>query len=256
MARLSTPTAASSDKTAEIQHNHLVSPRSKGEDALPAKQVIIVTGASSGFGAMTVRALADAGHDVYAGMRDIAGRNAKAAQEAADYASEQSVDLRAIEMDVSEQASVDAAVQTIISTEERLDVIVHNAGHMVLGPLESFTTDQLMSIYDTNVLSTQRLNRAALPHLRNQRDGLVVWVGSTSTRGGNRGNIRGVRGGRGGQPVRRNQPPASASAGLSPEATNRSLRCGAPDRFPDRRQLIRMRATWTRDASSKPPGQL
>jgi NADP-dependent 3-hydroxy acid dehydrogenase YdfG len=152
---------------------------------VPAKQVIVVTGASSGFGAMTVRALADAGHNVYAGMRDIAGRNAKAAEEAADYASEQSVHLRAIEMDVSEQASVDAAVQTIISTEARLDVIVHNAGHMVLGPLESFTTDQLMSIYDTNVLSTQRLNRAALPHLRNQRDGLVVWVGSTSTIGGN-----------------------------------------------------------------------
>ena len=141
---------------------------------MPAKQVIIVTGASSGFGAMTVRALADAGHNVYAGMRDIAGRNAEAAQEAADYASEQSVDLRAIEMDFSEQASVEAAVQTIISTEGRLDVIVHNAGHMVLGPLESFTTDQLMSVYDTNVLSTQRLNRAALPHLRNQRDGLVA----------------------------------------------------------------------------------
>jgi NAD(P)-dependent dehydrogenase (short-subunit alcohol dehydrogenase family) len=151
---------------------------------MPAEQVIVVTGASSGFGAMTVRALADAGHTVYAGMRDIAGRNAKAAKEAAEYASEHSVHLRAIEMDVSEQASVDAAVGNIISNEVRLDVIVHNAGHMVLGPLESFTPDQLMSIYDTNVLSTQRLNRAALPHLRNQRDGLVVWVGSTSTRGG------------------------------------------------------------------------
>jgi NAD(P)-dependent dehydrogenase (short-subunit alcohol dehydrogenase family) len=148
------------------------------------KQVIVVSGASSGFGALTVRALADAGHTVYAGMRAIGGRNAEAAQEAADYASEHSVDLHALEMDVSEQASVDAAVDTIISTETRLDVIVHNAGHMVLGPLESFTTDQLVSIYDTNVLSTQRLNRAALPHLRNQRDGLIVWVGSTSTRGG------------------------------------------------------------------------
>jgi NAD(P)-dependent dehydrogenase (short-subunit alcohol dehydrogenase family) len=151
---------------------------------MPAEQVIVVTGASSGFGAMTVRALADAGHIVYAGMRETAGRNAKAAQETADYASGHSVDLRVIEMDVSDQASVDAAVEAITSTEERLDVIVHNAGHMVLGPLESFTTDQLMSIYDTNVLSTQRLNRAALPHLRSQRDGLVIWVGSTSTRGG------------------------------------------------------------------------
>ena len=177
---------------------------------------------------MTGRALADAGHDVYAGMRDIAGRNAKAAQEAADYANEQSVDLHAVEMDVLEQASVDAAVQTIISTEERLDVIVHNAGHMVLGPLESFTTDQLVSIYDTNVLSTQRLNRAALPHLRNQRDGLVVWVGSTSTRGGNRGNIRGVRGGRGGQPVRRNQPRARAPPPVSVPRRRTALFAAAP----------------------------
>jgi NAD(P)-dependent dehydrogenase (short-subunit alcohol dehydrogenase family) len=151
---------------------------------MSSEKVIVVTGASSGFGAMTVRALSDVGHTVYAGMRDIAGRNAKAAEEAADYANEHSAKLRAIEMDVSEQASVDAAVETIVSTEEHLDVIVHNAGHMVLGPLESFTTDQLVSIYDTNVVSTQRLNRAALPHLRNQRDGLVVWVGSTSTRGG------------------------------------------------------------------------
>ena len=78
---------------------------------MPADQVIVVTGASSGFGAMTVRALADAGHRVYAGMRDTAGRNAKAAQEAADYASEHAVALHAIEMDVSEQASVDAAVE-------------------------------------------------------------------------------------------------------------------------------------------------
>ena len=65
---------------------------------MPDGQVIVLTGASSGFGAMTVRALADAGHSVYAGMRDITARNAKAAQEAADYASEHSVNLRAIEM--------------------------------------------------------------------------------------------------------------------------------------------------------------
>jgi NAD(P)-dependent dehydrogenase (short-subunit alcohol dehydrogenase family) len=65
-----------------------------------------------------------------------------------------------------------------------LDVIVHNAGHMVLGPAEAFTVEQVAEIYDVNVLSTQRVNRAALPHLRAQRDGLLVWVGSSSSRGG------------------------------------------------------------------------
>jgi len=63
-------------------------------------------------------------------------------------------------------------------------VIVHNAGHMVFGPSEAFTTDQLMQQYDVNVLGTHRLNRAALPHMRGRGQGLLVWVGSTSTRGG------------------------------------------------------------------------
>ena len=146
--------------------------------------VIVITGASSGFGAMTARALADAGHTVHAGMRDIAARNAPAAAAAATYAAEHGVDLRVVEMDVSDQASVDAAVAGIVERSGRLDVVVHNAGHMVLGPAEGFTPDQLAAVYDTNVLSTQRVNRAALPHLRSQGSGLLVWVGSSSTRGG------------------------------------------------------------------------
>lgn len=147
-------------------------------------KVAIISGASSGFGAMTARELADAGHVVYAGMRDIGGRNTRAAAAAREYASSNSVDLRPVEMDVSDQGSVDAAVAAVISDEGRIDVVVHNAGHMVLGPTEAFTVEQIAEIYDTNVLSTQRLNRAALPHLREQGDGLLVWVGSTSTRGG------------------------------------------------------------------------
>jgi NAD(P)-dependent dehydrogenase (short-subunit alcohol dehydrogenase family) len=94
------------------------------------------------------------------------------------------VDLRAVELDVSSQASVDAAVETIVSEQGSLDVLVHNAGHVVTGPAEAFTPEQIAEIYDTNVLGTQRLNRAALPHLRAQRHGLVVWVSSSSTSGG------------------------------------------------------------------------
>src|SRR5919107_4989261 len=145
---------------------------------------IVVTGASSGFGALTVRALADAGHTVYAGMRETGGRKAPAVAELAGYAREHGVDLRAVEMDVGDQASVDAAVERIVAEGGRLDVGVHNAGHMVLGPTEAFTPEQLAAVYDTNVVSTQRVNRAVLPHLRAQGDGLVVWVGSSSSRGG------------------------------------------------------------------------
>ncbi len=145
---------------------------------------IIITGASSGFGAMTARALADAGHSVWAGMRNITGRNQKAAADAADYATSHGGDLRPVEMDVSDVDSVGNAEETILEVDERIDVVIHNAGHMVLGPTEAFTPEQLAAVYDTNVLSTQRVNRAVLPYFRKQRDGLVVWVGSTSTRGG------------------------------------------------------------------------
>jgi NAD(P)-dependent dehydrogenase (short-subunit alcohol dehydrogenase family) len=147
-------------------------------------KTILVTGASSGFGALTARALADAGHTVYAGIRDTAGHNATAAADAAGYARAESVQLRTVDLDVTSQPSVDVAIAHILAEAGRLDVVVHNAGHMVLGPLEAFTPEQLAESYDINAVSTQRVNRAILPHLRAQRDGLLVWVGSTSTRGG------------------------------------------------------------------------
>jgi len=147
-------------------------------------KVVLVTGASSGFGAMTVRALADAKHVVHAGMRDIGGRNAQAAEAARRYTAEHSVTLRPIVMDVSDQASVDGAVAAVLAEAGRIDVVIHNAGHMVLGPTEAFTPEQVAAVYDTNVLSTQRVNRAVLPAMRAQRDGLVLWVGSSSSRGG------------------------------------------------------------------------
>ena len=145
---------------------------------------IIVTGASSGFGAMSARALADAGHRVYAGMRQTTGRNASAVADLDEYARTNSVDVRALEMDVNSQESVDDAVRRVLDEAGQLDVIVHNAGHMVLGPAEAFTPEELVQVYDVNVLSTQRVNRAILPHMRARGDGLLVWVGSSSTRGG------------------------------------------------------------------------
>ena len=148
------------------------------------KDVIVITGASSGFGALAARALARAGHTVYASIRETQGRNAPQVEAVERYAAEHGVDLRAIELDVLSQTSCDAAIQQIIAMNGRLDVVVHNAGHMVFGPAEAFTPEQLAELYDVNVLSTQRVNRAALPQLRQQRKGLVVWVSSSSAAGG------------------------------------------------------------------------
>ncbi|MFG1642992.1 SDR family oxidoreductase [Amycolatopsis sp. NPDC049252] len=147
-------------------------------------KIIVVTGASSGIGALSARALARAGHTVYAGMRATAGRNAPQVEAAAAFAREHDVDLRSVELDVSSQESADAAIASIVDEHDRLDVVVHNAGHMVLGPAEAFTPEQYAQLYDTNVIGTQRVNRAALPHLRARRDGLLVWVSSSSVRGG------------------------------------------------------------------------
>ena len=144
------------------------------------ENVILVTGASSGFGVLASRGLAASGHIVYAAMRDTAWRNASQATAAREYAAANYADLRVLDMDVVSDASVDSAVRRVVAESGRIDVVVHNAGHMVFGPAEAFTPVQLAELYDVNVLSTQRVNRAALPHLRRQGRGLLVWVSSST----------------------------------------------------------------------------
>jgi NAD(P)-dependent dehydrogenase (short-subunit alcohol dehydrogenase family) len=147
-------------------------------------KIILVTGASSGFGRITAEALAKAGHIVYASMRDVAGRNAANAAEMVELSRRDGIDLRPVELDVQSEDSAEAAVAHIIADSARIDVIVHNAGHMMFGPAETFTPEQFAQQYDVNVLSTQRVNRAVLPHMRAARQGLLVWVSSSSSAGG------------------------------------------------------------------------
>jgi len=137
--------------------------------------VVLITGASSGFGAMTAHALARAGHRVYASMRDPARSKLDRDEKLA---------LFPIQLDVTSDSSAEAAIAHVMRDEGRLDVLVHNAGHMVFGPTEAFTPEQLAQLYEVNVIGTQRVNRVALPHLRKQGRALMIWVGSSSTRGG------------------------------------------------------------------------
>lgn len=147
-------------------------------------KIVLVTGASSGFGAMSAKALAAAGNTVFASMRAVDGRNASVAEAYRDRAKSEGVDIRPLELDVQSESSVQQAVDSVMAAEGRIDVVVHNAGHMVFGPSEAFTAEQFAQLYDINVLGTQRLNRAVLPHMRSARSGLLVWVSSSSTRGG------------------------------------------------------------------------
>jgi len=146
-------------------------------------QIIAITGASSGFGALTAKALAYAGHIVYAGTRDATESNPSAVELEA-YAKEHKVDLRPVALNVLSEDSLQAGVGQIIEEAGCIDILIHNAGHMSFGPTEAFTPEQLIAEYDVNCVGTHRLNRIVLPHMRKAGKGLLIWVGSSSTRGG------------------------------------------------------------------------
>ena len=146
--------------------------------------IALVTGASSGFGQIIARDLAMAGHTAYASMRGTSDKNADKVKDNAAFAAGHGVDLRSIDLDVQDEESIARAVEAIVADHGRIDVLVQNAGHMVFGPTEAFLPEQLADLYDVNVLGTQRVNRAVLPHMRAARSGLVVWVSSTSVGGG------------------------------------------------------------------------
>lgn len=142
---------------------------------------ILVTGAATGFGNVIARTLGHAGHTVYASMRNTQSRNAPRVEEIRAYAAEHDVDLRTVELDVQSQESCDAAIAAVLSEQAALDVAVHNAGHLAVGPTEAITPEEIARVFDINALGAQRVNRAVLPHMREARAGLLLWVGSTTS---------------------------------------------------------------------------
>jgi len=145
-------------------------------------QTILVTGSTSGFGRLMVETLARQGHTVFAGMRDIAGKNTVAAEELRQLARRAQTRLYVVETDVTDDASIERAIASIIETSGRLDVVVNNAGVSYSGPLEAFTSDQVCQQFETNVFSVLRVNRAVLPQMRKQGSGLLVQIGSIAGR--------------------------------------------------------------------------
>ncbi len=143
--------------------------------------VVLITGASTGIGNLAARALARAGHTVYASMRDPRGRNAGRASALLELGQGEHLDLRVVELDVLSQDSANTAVATVTGEAGRLDVVVQNAGHLYAGYTEAFTPEEVARLLDVNVLGAQRVNRAALPRMREQGRGTLVWVGSTTT---------------------------------------------------------------------------
>ena len=110
-------------------------------------QIIAITGASSGFGALIAQTLVKAGYIVFAGMRDMKEGSVVVKDNRA-FAQANEIDIRPIEINVVKDSSIEAAVAQIIKEAGRLDVLIHNAGQMAFGPLEAFTPEQLALEYD------------------------------------------------------------------------------------------------------------
>src|SRR5215210_7571721 len=128
-------------------------------------KIALVTGASSGIGEATAERLARAGYKVYGTSR----RGAQAAQRS----------FAMLPLDVTSDASVEAAVRELMRLEGRIDLLVNNAGFGVApGGAEESSIEQARSIFDTNFFGIVRMTRAVVPHMRRQRSGRIINIGS------------------------------------------------------------------------------
>jgi NADP-dependent 3-hydroxy acid dehydrogenase YdfG len=135
-------------------------------------KTILITGASSGFGRETAETLHRAGHMVYASMRGVEDKNREAAEGL------RTLGIKTVELDVRDDASVDAGVNDVLAEAGEIDVLVNNAGIASAGVTEAFTAEQAKAIFDTNVIGLLRVTRAVLPSMRHQHDGLIINIGS------------------------------------------------------------------------------
>src|SRR5215467_15548556 len=152
--------------------HHVASNNSLHSRRLNMSKTILITGASSGFGRDTAETLRHAGHSVYASMRGAQGKNREAA------GALRKLGVKTVELDVSDDTSVEAGVKTVLAEAGQIDVLVNNAGIASAGVTEAFTTEQAKAIFDTNVIGLLRVTRAVLPSMRRQRDGLIINIGS------------------------------------------------------------------------------
>lgn len=136
-------------------------------------KVVMITGTSTGLGLSIAVQAAQAGHTVYATMRNLEKR---AALEAA--AADAGVNVRLLQLDVQDTASVEAAVDQIMADEGRIDVLVNNAGMGYARSLEQADEADIARILDINYMGVVRCTKAVMPHMRTARSGHVINITS------------------------------------------------------------------------------
>lgn len=143
---------------------------------------VVITGSSSGFGYLTTLLLARKGYKVWATMRNVETKNASKKEELLAIAKKEDLNISVIELDVTKDASVSKAIQTIVSEDKRIDHLVNNAGYMFVGITEAYSIDQAKDQFETNFFGVLRMVKAVAPHMRKQKEGLIVNVTSIAGR--------------------------------------------------------------------------
>jgi len=142
------------------------------------KKVVLITGSSNGLGNITAKKLAMEGYTVYASMRNVNTNNSTAKSELEKFAKNDNLGLQVIELDVTDEASVEKAVEKIIQKSGQIDVVVNNAGIVSYGAVEAHNIKQVQDFFDVNVFGALRVNRAVIPHMRKQKEGLIIYISS------------------------------------------------------------------------------
>jgi NAD(P)-dependent dehydrogenase (short-subunit alcohol dehydrogenase family) len=137
------------------------------------KKIVLITGTNSGFGWLTAHSVAALGHQVYATMRDVEGKNADKAKILAAIEN-----VTVLDVTLTDENSVKQAVDSILNKEGVIDVLVNNAGFSMNGVAESFTTSDVQALFDVNVFAPWRFIRQVLPSMRSHQDGLIINVTS------------------------------------------------------------------------------
>jgi NAD(P)-dependent dehydrogenase (short-subunit alcohol dehydrogenase family) len=145
-------------------------------------QTVLVTGTSTGLGRRTAEVLAERGHTVAATMRAPQGKDRDAARTLITTGGASPGRILVVPMDIRDDESVNAGVAAAVEQAGGLDAVVNNAAYGITGIGESVTSGQLTDVLDTNLVGQQRVTRAALPHLRQRRSGLLVFVTSAAGR--------------------------------------------------------------------------
>src|SRR5689334_8572647 len=141
-------------------------------------QVVLITGTSSGFGRLIAETLARKKFHVFATMRNTKARNAAAARELEELAQQASLNLQVLELDVTQDSSVEQAVNEVVAKCGRIDVLVNNAGYGIMDLSETVTVAQAQRQLDVNFFGVLRMNRAVLPVMKRQGSGLLLHVSS------------------------------------------------------------------------------